>query len=135
MYACWAQRSVTEYNRIVRENSFSVFFSNEADGDSYMSRIVTGNEWWIRHFVTQTKETAGGMMASCNFVSRLPLQQGESMANFFFFGGGGVPRCPTINANLFIHTRGIAKVFQKSWFDKNVAVILIWHDDARQQPI
>jgi hypothetical protein len=45
MCACWAQRSVTEYNRIVLEKVFfSDFLSYEADGESYLSRIVTGDE-------------------------------------------------------------------------------------------
>lgn len=134
MCACWAQRSVTEYNRIVLEKVFfSDFLSYEADGESYLSRIVTGDEWWICHFETQTKETTVGI-ASCNFFSRLPLQQGKSVATGFFWGGRGegIQCGQTINWDLYIHTRGtcrshsgeidLTKMLLKSSFDTTTHV-------------
>jgi hypothetical protein len=45
MCAGWAARSVTEYNRIVREKFFFPdFLSYKAGGARYLSRIVTGDE-------------------------------------------------------------------------------------------
>ena len=32
-----------------------------ADGESFLSRIVNGDETWINHFERQTKKTVSGM--------------------------------------------------------------------------
>jgi hypothetical protein len=52
----------------VRKEVCSDFLSRyEADGESFLSRIVTGDETCIHHFEPETKTVNG--MASSNFSS------------------------------------------------------------------
>jgi hypothetical protein len=55
-YACWVPCGLTDYHRTVEEEVFSDLFSHyKADGESFLSQIVSGNETWIHDFELQTK--------------------------------------------------------------------------------
>jgi hypothetical protein len=66
--ARWVPRSLTDDQKTVRKEVCSDLLSHyKADGESFLSRIITGDETWIHHFEPETKTVNG--MASSNFSS------------------------------------------------------------------
>jgi hypothetical protein len=55
----------------------------EADDESLLSRIVTGDETWIHHFEQQTKLNG---MALPIFSSEATASAGEIMTSVFWWG-------------------------------------------------
>jgi hypothetical protein len=72
--------------KTVRKEVCSDFLSRYEDGESFLARIVTGDEAWINHFEPETKRQS---MERHHPTSpwrrslRLPLQQGKSLPLFF----------------------------------------------------
>jgi hypothetical protein len=53
--ARWIPHSLTSYHRTVQEEACSDLFCYEADCESFLSSIITGDATWIHHFELQTK--------------------------------------------------------------------------------
>jgi hypothetical protein len=91
--ARWVPRSLTDDQKTVRKEVFSDLLSHyEADGESFLSRIVTGDEIWIHHLEPETKRQSVEWRHPTSPLRKkfkVTLQQGKSLP-LFFLGAEGV---------------------------------------------
>jgi histone-lysine N-methyltransferase SETMAR len=85
--ARWVPRSLTDDQKNVRKEVCSDLLSRyEADGESFLSRIVTGDEIWIHHFEPETKRQSVEWRHPTSPLRKkfkVTLQQGKSLPLFF----------------------------------------------------
>jgi hypothetical protein len=85
---------------------------NQADGESFLSRIVSGDETWIHHFELETKRQAMEWHHPTfprGKKFKVTPSAGKVMTTVFFHAEGVIlvdimPRGQTINSDLYFHT-------------------------------
>jgi histone-lysine N-methyltransferase SETMAR len=141
--ARWVPRSLTDDHKTVRKEVCSDLLSRyKADGESFFSWIVTGGETWIHNFEPETKRQSmewnhpTSHPRKNNF--KVTASAGKVMVTVSFWDAEEVflvdimPRGQVINSDMYIQTlKNLQKRLRRVRPYKNVAEILIQHDNAR----
>ena len=112
----------------------------EAEGDNFLSNIVTGDETWVHHFEPETKRQSMEWHRTTSPKKKkfkaIP-SAGKVMATVFWDSEGVIlfdvlPHGATINSEVYCATlRKLKKRVQRVRRHKNANELLILHDNAR----
>lgn len=137
----WVPRRLTDDHKDQRRTICAELLARyEADGDNFLSNIVTGDETWIHHFEAETKRQSMEWHHT-NSPSKKKFKAvpsaGKVMATVFWDSEGVIlfdvlPHGGTINSEVYCATlRKLKKRFQRVRRHKNANELLILHDNAR----
>lgn len=139
--AKWVPRSLTAEHRMQRTTmSADLLERFDAEGEAFLSRIVTGDETWVHHFEPETKrqsmEWHHPQSPRTKKFKTTPSAR-KVMVTVFWDSEGVIlvdvmPRGTTINSEAYVKTlHKLKNRFRRVRHDKNPAEILILHDNAR----
>lgn len=137
----WVPRCLTVDHKSQRKNICSDLLQKfEAEGEAFLSRIVTGDETWVHHFEPETKRQSMEWRHSHSPQKKKfksTASAGKVMVTVFWDCEGVIlidvmPRGSTINSEAYVSTlTKLKKRFQRLRRHNNPGDVLIQHDNAR----
>ena len=139
--ARWVPRSLTDDHKEQRKITCTELLARyEADGDDFLSCIVTGDETWVHHYEPETKRQSMEWHRTTSPRKKkfkTTPSAGKVMATVFWDSEGVIlidvlPHGETINSEVYVQTlKKLKKRFQRVRSHKDVNKLLLLHDNAR----